>query len=95
MIRRNDQQFDTMEPLLRGHHDEKPPPLKRPLDNVNLNINVLISTPDERQPLLKGNFPGAKGVTSQKGFHRNVLMHFHSVTVTYRDRLDCALCRLE
>ena len=59
----------TVEPLLRGHPDERPPPLERPLDNVNLNINVLISTPDERPPLLKGHFSGAKGVASQEGFH--------------------------
>ena len=26
----------TVEPLLRGHPDEKPPPLERSLDNVNL-----------------------------------------------------------
>ena len=53
---------------------ERPPwqeatPLERPLDNVNLNINVLIFTPDERPPLLKGHFPYAKGVASQEGFH--------------------------
>ena len=30
----------TVEPLLRGHPDERPPPLERPLDNVNLNIDV-------------------------------------------------------
>ena len=59
----------TMEPLLRGHPDERPPPLESPLDNVNLNINVLISTPDERPPLLKGNFSDAKEVASQEGFH--------------------------
>ena len=58
-----------MEPLLRGHPDEKPPPLERPLDNVNLDINVLISTPDERPSLLKGHLSGAKGVASQEGFH--------------------------
>ena len=50
----------TVEPLLRGHPDERPPPLERPLDNVNLNINVLIFTPDERPPLLKGHFSNAK-----------------------------------
>ena len=27
-------------PLLRGHPDNRPTPLERPLDNVNLNINV-------------------------------------------------------
>ena len=58
-----------MEPLLRGHPDERPPPLERPLDNVNLNINVLIFTPDERPPPLKGHLSGAKGVASQEGFH--------------------------
>ena len=58
-----------MEPLLRGHPDERPTPLERPLKNVNLNINVLISTPDERPPLLKGHISGAKGVASQEGFH--------------------------
>ena len=58
-----------MEPLLRGHPDERPPPLERPLANVNLNINELISTPDERPPLLKGHFSDAKGVASQEGFH--------------------------
>ena len=60
----------TMEPLLRGHPDERP----TPLDNVNLNINVLIATPDERPPLLKGHISGAKGVASQEGFHCNIIM---------------------
>ena len=59
----------TVEPLLRGHPDKRPPPLERLLDNVNLNINVLISTPDERPPLLKGHFSSAKEVASQEGFH--------------------------
>ena len=59
----------TVEPLLRGHPDERPPPMERPLDNVNLNINVLIPTPEERPPLLKGHFSDAKGVASQEGFH--------------------------
>ena len=54
---------DTVEPFLRGHPDE------RPLDYVNLNINVLISTPDERPPVLKGHFSSAKEVASQEGFH--------------------------
>ena len=58
-----------MEPLLRGHPDERPHSLERPLDNVNLNINVLISTPAERPSLLKGHFFDAKGVASQEGFH--------------------------
>ena len=58
-----------MQPLLRGHPDERPPPLKRPLDNVNLNIYVLISTPDERPRSLKGHISGVNGVASQEGFH--------------------------
>ena len=56
----------TVEPLLRGHPFERPPPLDRPLDYINLNINVLISTPDERPPLLKGHSVGAKEVVSPK-----------------------------
>ena len=28
----------AMTPLTRGHPDERPPPLERPLDNVNLYI---------------------------------------------------------
>ena len=55
---------------------ERPPPLKRPLVNVNLNINVLIFTPDERPPLSKGHFSDAKGVASQEGFHCSV---FHAL----------------
>ena len=58
-----------MESLLKGHPDERPPPLERPLDNVNLNINVLITTPDVRPCLLKGHFSHAKRVASQEGFH--------------------------
>ena len=56
-------------PLLRGQPDERPPPLKRPIDNVNLNKNILIFTPDERPPLLKGHFSDANGMASQEGFH--------------------------
>ena len=52
-----------------GHPDERPPPLERLLVNINLNINVLISTPDKRPPLLKGHFSYAKGVASQEGFY--------------------------
>ena len=72
----------TVEPLLRGHPDESPTPLERPLDNVNLNINVLISTPDKRPPLLKGHISGAKGVASQEGFHcicNNVLVMLYCI----------------
>ena len=60
----------TVEPLLRGHPDHRPPPLERPFDNVYLTINVLISNPNERPPLLKGHFSDAKGVALQEGFHR-------------------------
>ena len=38
-----------MKPLLRGHLDERPPPLEMPLDYENLNVNVLISTPGKRK----------------------------------------------
>ena len=43
--------------------DERPPLLENSLDSVpvNLNIYVLISTPYERPPLLKGHFSGEKG----------------------------------
>ena len=58
-----------MEPLFRDHRDKMPTPLERPLDNVILKINVLISTPDEWPLLLKGHISGAKGVASQEGFH--------------------------
>ena len=60
---------NTVEPLLRGHSDKRPSPLERPLDNMNLNINVLIFTPNERPPLLKVHFSAAKGMASQEGFH--------------------------
>ena len=46
----------TVEPLLRSYLYERPPPVERPLDNVNLYINILISTSEERPPLLKGHF---------------------------------------
>ena len=46
-----------LEPLLRGHADD-----------INLNINVLIYTPEERPPLLKGHISGPKGMALQKGF---------------------------
>ena len=32
-------------------HFDRPPPLERPLDNVNLHINVLISGAEEAIPL--------------------------------------------
>ena len=60
---------NTVKPFLRGHPEERPTPLERPLGNVNLNINVLLSTPDKRPPLLKGHFSRAKGVASQERFH--------------------------
>ena len=47
----SDRFLHTVEPLLRGHPNERPSPLETPLNNVNLNKNVLISTPDQRPPL--------------------------------------------
>ena len=38
---------------MRGHPDKRPTPVERPLDTANLDINVWISTPDERPPLSK------------------------------------------
>ena len=38
----------TVEPLLRGHHDERPTPLEGSLNKVN--VIVLNSTHDERPP---------------------------------------------
>ena len=51
-----------LEPFLRGNPNKRPTLLERPFDTVNLDINVLISAPDERPPLLKEHFSGAKGV---------------------------------
>ena len=56
-----------MEPLLNGFPDKRPPPLERILDNVNQNINALISTLDGRQPLLRGNFLMKKGWPRKRG----------------------------
>ena len=58
-----------MEPLFIGHHNKRPSPLERSLDNVNRNINVYVSTPDQSPPLLKGHFSSAKGLISEEGFH--------------------------
>ena len=64
-----DMKSNTVEHLLRGHPFERPLPLERPLDNENLNKNVLIFTLDKKPPLLKGHFSETKGVASQEGFH--------------------------
>ena len=45
------------------------------LDNVNRIINVLISTPDERPPLLKGHFSKRGGPT------RGVSLYVENMTV--------------
>ena len=65
------QPWFTVEPLLWGHPEERPAPLERPLYNVNLNIDVLIPTPDKKPPLFKGHFSGIKEVALQEGFHCN------------------------
>ena len=59
--------ISTVEPLLRGHPDERPTPLERQLDNVKLNINVLISTPNERPHLLKETFLPQKRWPHKRG----------------------------
>ena len=66
----------AVEPLLRGHPDERPPPLERPLYNVNLYINVLISTPDERPPFLKANFLMQKGWPHKRGSSVLLFLYF-------------------
>ena len=56
--------LSTVEPLSRDHPDARAPPLERPFNYVNLNIiNVLISTLDERPPLLKGHWCKRGGLT--------------------------------
>ena len=51
-----------MEPLLRGHPEERPSPLVRPLDNVNLNINVLNIYPCRKTaPLERPHFLCKRG----------------------------------
>ena len=59
--------LSAVEPFFRGHPDKRPPLLERLLDNVNININVLMSTPDNRTPLLKGHFSDAKGWPHKRG----------------------------
>ena len=50
---------------------EMPTPLERSQDSVNLNINKLISSPNERPPLLKGHLSGRKD-----GLTRGVPLYF-------------------
>ena len=54
--------LNSLEPLLRGHSDKRSPLLEKPVDNVYLTINVLISTHYQRSPLVKGHISGAGGV---------------------------------
>ena len=56
-----------MESFLRDHPDERSTPLERPLDNVNLNINKLIPTLNERLPILKGHISGTKSSRLTRG----------------------------
>ena len=65
---------NTVKPLLRGHPDKRPTPFERPHDYENLNQHVLISTPDERPPLLKGHISGTNVEASQEGFHCTCIM---------------------
>ena len=59
-------------PLCRGHPDGRPTPLERPLVMVNLNMNVLNSTPDERPLLLWGYFSSVE----RGGLTRGVPLYF-------------------
>ena len=91
-----------MEPLLRGHSDKRSTPLEMPIDHVNLNL--LISTPDESPPLLKGHYSDAKGVASQEGFHcvytlfSSIHVHIHiyclrvNTTGCFPDFPTCCQC---
>ena len=45
--------LQNSETPLKGHINQRPTPLLRPLDSVNLNLNILISTPGERPPFWK------------------------------------------
>ena len=77
-----------MEPLLRGHLDETPTPLERSTDNVNLNINIPITTPDEGPTLLKGHISGANLIASQEGFQLNNLHHCEMKVVSISKSLS-------
>ena len=69
--------------LHRGIPFERPTPLERPCDYVNLNLNIMNATLDERPPLLEGHISGAKGVASQEGFY----FHYYQVLP-----IACAIC---
>ena len=51
--------------------------------NVNLNINVLISTPEKRPLLLKGHFSVAKGVASKEGLHLNTYINTYCQSLLF------------
>ena len=59
----------TVEPLLRGHPDERQYSLKRQHDIVNLNHIELITTPDERPPILRGHISDSNEVAPKGGSH--------------------------
>ena len=73
----------TVEPLLRGPPDERPTPQEMSLDNVNL----FISTPDKRPPLLKGHFWHKRdGLTREVLLYVNMFplsLHIHINGVPY------------
>ena len=73
----------SVEPLLRGHPFKRPIPMERSQDNVDLNINILISIPDERPPLLKSHFSCAKGVASQDRYHCSLYYLFSQTVFFY------------
>ena len=54
-------------PLLRGNTDNRLNPNKRPVDKVNLKINVLIPTLTRGHPSCKATFQGQKGWPHKRG----------------------------
>ena len=42
--------FNTLVPHLRTQTDERPTPLERPFDNINLSIKLFSATLDEGHP---------------------------------------------
>ena len=78
-------------PFWEATLEELPTPLEGPHVDVNFNMKVLISTPDEKPPLSWGQISGAKGMAPQEGFHciflsiYTIYWHIHCKTLTRFD----------